>query len=85
MHPPALPAAKWQRALEQLHGPTPARAQFLYARRPFRVWRMRKHQVALTLAPDGSGGYAAILHVRSTGPRKVAAPVAVSELWELAS
>ena len=46
---------------------------------------MRKHQVALTLAPDGSGSYAAILHVRSTGPRKVAAPVAVSELWELAS
>ena len=47
--------------------------------------RMRKHQVALTLAPDGAGGCAAILHVRSTGPRQVAAPVALSELWELAS
>ena len=47
--------------------------------------RMRKHQVALTLAPDGAGGCAAILHVRSTGPRQVAAPVALSELWEFAS
>ncbi|KOO27555.1 hypothetical protein Ctob_005076 [Chrysochromulina tobinii] len=47
--------------------------------------RMRKHQVALTLAPDGAGGCAAILHVRSTGPRQVAAPVALSELWEFAN
>ena len=44
--------------------------------------RMRKHQVALTLAPDGAGGCAAILHVRSTGPRaapRQAQRVAVQE------
>lgn len=31
--------------------------------------RMRQHRIALTIAPDGAGGCAAILHLRPTEPR----------------